>query len=210
MNPQDKKDTQRKYYRKNKKRLDAYRAKHRAKNRAAYAAYYRAYRKKYHIKRTGKYRVIPQSRLTLRYYIDHETGCHIWTGSINDQGYGILARREGTFRAHRVAYERKHGPLADGVALDHTCHRRACVNADHLEPATNATNTQRGLRAKLSWEKVWKIRSMYAKGAISTRALAKRFKVSSVTVFKVVSGQTWKDPKARVRAKSGYTGAKLR
>ena len=68
--------------------------------------------------------------------------CWLWTGTINDQGYGISRRH---FRAHRIAYELLVGPIPDGLQLDHLCRVRNCVNPDHLEPVTARTNTRRGV-----------------------------------------------------------------
>src|SRR5690349_9784178 len=45
---------------------------------------------------------------------------------------------------HRVAYERLVGPIPDGLALDHLCRVRHCINPDHLEPVTWRENILRG------------------------------------------------------------------
>lgn len=88
--------------------------------------------------------------------------CWIWTGRTNDSGYGIVRtfekREDGTYkrvnhRVHRVAYAWRHGPIGDGMVLDHTCHNadaacpggpkcrhRACYNPDHLKPKTTGAN----------------------------------------------------------------------
>lgn len=68
-----------------------------------------------------------------------ETPCLIWPGSVNHAGYG----RCWGGQAHRVAYERVYGPIAEGLELDHLCRQRDCVNPDHCEPVTHAENTRR-------------------------------------------------------------------
>lgn len=46
----------------------------------------------------------------------------------------VRAWRDGTMVvAHRVAWERVHGPIPEGMDLHHTCHARACINVEHLE-----------------------------------------------------------------------------
>lgn len=55
--------------------------------------------------------------------------CLLWTGSLNNKGYGKIGDRY----AHRVTYELARGPIPAGLELDHLCRTPACVNPDHLE-----------------------------------------------------------------------------
>lgn len=76
---------------------------------------------------------------------DHRTewreGCLEWTGRASENGYGKmwLGDREGY--AHRFAYEREHGPIPDGMYVDHSCWNRLCCNVEHLRLATPAQNS---------------------------------------------------------------------
>ena len=70
-------------------------------------------------------------------------GCWVWSGQLNDDGYGIIRRRS----AHRYAYELLVGPIASGLEIDHTCCRRNCVNPSHMETVTHAENNRR------AWER---------------------------------------------------------
>ena len=81
-------------------------------------------------------------------HVDREWagGCWPWTGSLNPKGYGRfhLPRPMLAVQAHRFAYELAHGPIPEGLTLDHLCRTRRCVNPDHLEPVTNRENVLRG------------------------------------------------------------------
>lgn len=71
------------------------------------------------------------------------TPCWLWTGCLS-RGYGGLMYR-GEFKpAHRWTYEVRHGPIPDGLQIDHLCRNRACVNPAHLEPVTRRVNILRG------------------------------------------------------------------
>ena len=66
--------------------------------------------------------------------------CLIWTGAKNGGGYGRLRVNGRVTQAHRYAWECENGPIPDGMLIDHICHNRACVNADHLRLATRQQN----------------------------------------------------------------------
>lgn len=62
-------------------------------------------------------------------------------------GYGrhiVDTTTKATRAAHRLAYESVHGPVPDGLVLDHLCRNRGCCNPAHLEPVTSGENTRRG------------------------------------------------------------------
>lgn len=77
-----------------------------------------------------------------------ETNCTVWIGSTNNRGYGIVSVGGVLQLAHRVAWEAEHGPIPDGLVIDHKCRVRNCVNPDHLEPVTQAENNRRGKAAR--------------------------------------------------------------
>lgn len=76
--------------------------------------------------------------------------CWLWTGGLGIHGYGkfYLSRHGGRPRptkAHRVIYETVKGAIPDGLSLDHfACERPACVNPDHVRPASHRENCLRG------------------------------------------------------------------
>jgi hypothetical protein len=68
--------------------------------------------------------------------------CLVWTGYLNDAGYGILYRNGKSLRVHRMAWLEAGRELPDDVLLDHRCHNRACFNLKHLRPADSQLNNQ--------------------------------------------------------------------
>ena len=81
--------------------------------------------------------------------VDKSANCWLWTGSINNAGYGRIARSgDGVGGlAHRISYELEAGPIPAGLEIDHLCRVRACVNPAHLEPVTRAENVRRAAAA---------------------------------------------------------------
>lgn len=92
--------------------------------------------------------ITPRPTLEQRFWsmVEKTDGCWLWTGALNDAGYGMISDRAGTVsgstakRAHRMSYELHKGPIPDGLHLLHSCDVRKCVNPDHLSVGTNQDN----------------------------------------------------------------------
>lgn len=149
-----------------------------------------------------------------RAYIDNfsrytilPNGCWHWDGPLWPNGYGKPSTAlHGTTLAHRAFYIEHVGPIPERLDLDHTCHNadvnclggnacphRACVNPEHLEPATRSLNLRRGHDRRTHCEsglhdltlpgstkpgtavciECWRIR--YRKSGAKYRALRKRW-----------------------------------
>lgn len=76
--------------------------------------------------------------------IDRSSGCWIYTGYLDPDGYANISVGGKTKRLHRVSYEAFKGPIPDGKMIDHLCRNRACCNPEHAEPVTNTINQRRG------------------------------------------------------------------
>lgn len=73
------------------------------------------------------------------------SGCWLWVGSLQANGYASAGYQGRTVRAHRKIYEILVAPIPDGLQLDHLCRVRSCCNPDHLEPVTPTVNKLRGI-----------------------------------------------------------------
>jgi hypothetical protein len=94
-------------------------------------------------------------------------GCWTWTGAKTQSNYGQIYTQpggRGRMRVHRLIYERHHGPIPDGMTVEHRCHtddpncwegsncpHRLCCNPDHLELLTASQNSERMHNSKRAW-----------------------------------------------------------
>lgn len=158
-----------------------------------------------------------------RYMPEPNSGCWLWTGFVNEDGYGIFctgsyrAKTRRHIKAHRLAYEIFCGPIPDGKLVCHTCDTPSCVNPDHLFIGSWADNVADMVRkgrnkpggkphpgakngnSKLTEADVEAIRQLHKPGARkgpgSSATLAKQFGVDCSTVQRIVGGQTWRAQK---------------
>lgn len=153
-----------------------------------------------------------------RFYQRHEpepnSGCWLWTGSVDSSGYGTF--RDGRVRgAHRVAWELHVGSIPAGLCVLHRCDNPSCVNPDHLFLGTRADNNAdkmrkgrdryafgpnlakgspgvRNGRAKLDEDAVRRMRELWERGGLTLDDLGARFGVGASVAFRVVHRQSWR------------------
>lgn len=79
--------------------------------------------------------------------VDMTGDCWLWTGYVKPNGYATFypggGRHVSKVYVHRFAYAAVHGPIPDGLEIDHLCSVRHCVNPDHLEAVTRRVNLDR-------------------------------------------------------------------
>lgn len=73
--------------------------------------------------------------------------CWLWGGPVIPSGYGYIGLNYRHVYVHRLVYEEAHGPIPDGMQIDHVkewgCEHRNCVNPAHLQPVTIQENQLR-------------------------------------------------------------------
>ena len=135
-------------------------------------------------------------------YISPEpnSGCWLWTGTVNRQGYGRWGKKSRY--AHRLVYETRHGAIPPGLCALHKCDNPCCVNPDHIFLGSRADNTRdmyakgrdrttgdRSASAKLSSSDVATIRASNE----SLRTLGLRYGVGHSTIGKIKRGERWRN-----------------
>ena len=76
-----------------------------------------------------------------RVNVDPQTGCWLWTGTKDKDGYGIGKSQGERFRVVRKVIELTTGQMdKDHYAL-HCCDNPPCCNPDHLHSGTPKENT---------------------------------------------------------------------
>jgi hypothetical protein len=130
-----------------------------------------------------------------------ESGCWLWTGKTNQNGYGELRQNKKVIMAHRFSWMAVHGEMPTCQVL-HRCDVRCCVNPEHLFLGTHDDNmadmankkrSTHGVKnwcTKLSEEDVMRIRSL--KGKISMTKLANEYGVSHSGISRIQNYKMWK------------------
>ena len=111
---------------------------------------------------TPEARAAVERRLMAKVYPEPNSGCWLWDGGINAQGYGLISVGGRSISTHRTAYRLFIGEIPAGVGhhgicVCHRCDVPACVNPAHLFLGTQKANIadmyskgRRGQKAKES------------------------------------------------------------
>jgi len=140
-------------------------------------------------------------KLAHRSIPEPNSGCHLWLASTAG-GYGRLRIGNGSFSAHRLAWELRHGPVPSGLFVCHKCDVRSCINPDHMFLGTNAENNadmnRKGRHVACPGERNGCARISKADAIAIYRAtglqrlIAERFNVSCQLVSAIKCGVAWR------------------
>jgi len=87
-------------------------------------------------------------RIQAKIEIDPDTGCWLWRGEINRNGYGRCYMFGIRRMTHKLTYLLLKAAIPEQHFLDHIYANRycsrACCNPTHLSPVTPKQNTHRG------------------------------------------------------------------
>ena len=143
----------------------------------------------------------------------YDTPCDLWTGRRAPKtNYGVLyvrgegGRRGRQWYAHRWAWTQANGPIPPGLHVLHHCDNPPCREIEHLFLGTNLDNHRdciaKGRRvnhtgaanrsAKLTDDIVREARHLHSEAGLSLAALAQRYGVAKVNMWKAISGRTWR------------------
>lgn len=128
-----------------------------------------------------------------------ESGCWLFLGIWDSNGYGVVWSGKKRYAAHRVVMSE----YRKGINVCHKCDTRACINPNHLFLGTQADNIMdmvkkgrgagcalrgnKNYNSKLSDDMVLKV--FFSVG--SQRKIAVDFGISQAAVWSIKRGHRW-------------------
>lgn len=130
-----------------------------------------------------------------------ESGCWLWLGGCDEDGYGKAKVNKKHIRAHRWAWMLFCGEIPANLWVLHRCDVPSCVNPDHLFLGTNLENVDdrerkgRGYampihrEPKVTEAQVLEIRKL--RGLVRQVDLGKRFGIHNSQISRIQRGLYW-------------------
>lgn len=93
-------------------------------------------------------RTTVESRVARLSKVDETSGCWVWGGSKDKDGYGKVRVKfpngRVAYLAHRMTFMHFVGDIPDGKEVDHICKNTSCINPAHLRLLTHRENVEAG------------------------------------------------------------------
>jgi hypothetical protein len=140
-------------------------------------------------------------RFNAKHEPEPNSGCWLWTASVDTGGYGHMGVNRRLVLAHRLSWMIHKNKSPAGFVVMHKCDIPCCVNPDHLMLGTQSENVadrdKKKRRVALKGEACGA--SKLTRSAIddirqqiiSQREYAKRHGVSQAQVQRIQSGKSW-------------------
>jgi hypothetical protein len=155
--------------------------------------------------------------------VEKTSTCWNWTGGTVKGGYGWFHDGDKNVQAHRYSWERKKGPIPNGLWVLHKCDNTRCVRPGHLYLGTGKHNADDRSRRKRHFKHRqperfrehisairyrdghpgehngmaklnWSlVREIRARTSETRRSLAREYGVSVQAVCNLMNGKTWKE-----------------
>ena len=149
----------------------------------------------------------PIERFMDKVQIVAESGCWIWTGSVdkNGDGYANFSIKRKAIKAHRASWILHHGVIPEGMLVCHVCDVKCCVNPSHLFLGTPKDNTQDMIRkgrekhvrgeasprAKFSESTVRQMRADYKSSGVSYADIGRKYGTSRGYAAQIINNEAW-------------------
>lgn len=137
-------------------------------------------------------------RIDEKWERDPVSGCKIWIGARDKDGYAFIRMNGANIRVSRYLLGQKLGrELGDNEIACHSCDNPPCINEDHLwlgDSTANQIDCARKSRCRgqiLSITDVREIRRRWIAGARQVD-LSRQYGVSDTTICHVVHQKKWK------------------
>lgn len=132
-----------------------------------------------------------------------ESGCVIWDGWVDRDGYGRIKIGSSNYAVHRVAWELNFGPIPYGMSVCHHCDVPACINQTHLFIGNNSDNVAdkvaKHRQARGSMRRSAKLTERDVTAILQSNRtaleLARQYGIDRSKIYRIRSGDSWKHVK---------------